>query len=101
MIARSSPTSGAEAAGAVTTEGIGTAEARGAGGWVGFSLAGFVGPEGMYCSGKYRVNLLPSPGLLTTRISPPRRPAISRLIDNPRPVPPNLRLVPVSASSNG
>ena len=45
--------------------------------------------------------MLPSPGVLRTRISPPSRRAISRLIDRPRPVPPYLRLVPVSACWNG
>ena len=37
---------------------------------------------------------------LSTTISPPSRPAISRLIARPRPVPPNLRDVPMSACWN-
>ena len=45
--------------------------------------------------------MLPSPTVLRTRISPPSSRAISRLIDRPRPVPPYLRLVPVSACWNG
>ena len=40
------------------------------------------------------------PGALSTRISPPSRRAISRLIDSPSPVPPNLRLVVPSACWN-
>ena len=47
------------------------------------------------------MNVLPSPTSLRTRISPPSRRAISRLIDRPRPVPPYLRPVPVSACWNG
>jgi hypothetical protein len=38
--------------------------------------------------GSSSVNVLPTPGSLLTWISPPRRRAISRLIDRPRPVPP-------------
>ena len=40
------------------------------------------------------------PGVLSTRISPPSRRAISRLIESPSPVPPNLRLVVPSACWN-
>ena len=47
------------------------------------------------------MKVLPSPGVLRTRISPPSRRAISRLIDSPRPVPPYMRPVPVSACWNG
>ena len=36
-------------------------------------------------------NVLPFPGSLSTSISPPSSPAISRLMDNPSPVPPNWR----------
>ena len=41
--------------------------------------------------------MLPRPGSLSTRISPPSMRAISRLIERPRPVPPYLRLVVPSA----
>ncbi len=41
--------------------------------------------------------MLPSPGLLVRRISPPSSFASSRLMARPRPVPPYLRLVPASA----
>ncbi len=34
------------------------------------------------------VKVLPSPGVLATVISPPSKPASSRLIESPRPVPP-------------
>ena len=44
--------------------------------------------------------MLPSPGSLSTWISPPSRRAISRQIDRPRPVPPYLRLVVPSACRN-
>jgi hypothetical protein len=37
------------------------------------------------------------PGVLRSWISPPSRFASSRLMANPRPVPPYLRLVPASA----
>ncbi len=43
------------------------------------------------------MKVLPSPGTLVKRISPPRRRAISRLMARPRPVPPYLRLVLPSA----
>ena len=46
------------------------------------------------------MNVLPRPGSLSTWISPPIRRAISRLIDRPRPVPPNLRLIVPSACWN-
>ncbi len=46
------------------------------------------------------MNVLPTPGLLSTMISPPSRRQISRLIDRPRPVPPYLRLVVPSACWN-
>ena len=46
------------------------------------------------------MNVLPSPGVLSTRISPPSSRAISRLIERPRPVPPYLRLVVPSACWN-
>ena len=55
---------------------------------------------GRYCAGRYSVNVLPSPSVLCTRISPPSRRAISRLIDRPSPVPPYLRLVEPSACWN-
>jgi len=54
-----------------------------------------------YESGKYNVNVLPAPGMLISRISPPKRRASSRLIAKPRPVPPYLRLVVPSAWVNG
>ena len=41
--------------------------------------------------------MLPSPGALTSRISPPSRRDSSRLIARPRPVPPYLREVEPSA----
>ena len=44
--------------------------------------------------------MLPMPGVLRSRISPPSRFASSRLIASPRPVPPYLRLVPASACWN-
>ena len=46
------------------------------------------------------MNVLPSPGVLSTRISPPSSRAISRLIERPSPVPPYLRLVVPSACWN-
>ena len=46
------------------------------------------------------MKVLPVPGVLSTRISPPSRRAISRLIERPSPVPPNLRLVVPSACWN-
>ncbi len=42
----------------------------------------------------------PRPGSLAAWISPPRRRAISRLMERPRPVPPYLRLVVPSACLN-
>ena len=54
----------------------------------------------MYVSGRYSVNVLPLPGTLLRRISPPSRCASSRLIASPRPVPPYLRAVPASACWN-
>ena len=53
-----------------------------------------------YRPGRKSVKVLPPPGVLSTRISPPRSRAISRLIERPRPVPPNLRLVVPSACWN-
>ena len=48
--------------------------------------------------GRNKVNVLPKPGALAvSRTSPPSKLAISRLIDKPRPVPPNRRLVVPSA----
>ena len=44
--------------------------------------------------------MLPLPGELTRRISPPSSRAISRLIARPSPVPPYLRLVLPSACWN-
>jgi hypothetical protein len=44
-------------------------------------------------SGRKRVKVLPMPGVLSIRISPPSSRVIWRLIDRPRPVPPYLRLV--------
>jgi hypothetical protein len=55
---------------------------------------------GVWASGRKSVKVLPSPGALATRISPPRSRAISRLIDSPSPVPPYLRLVVPSACWN-
>ena len=46
------------------------------------------------------MNVLPSPGALCTRISPPSRRASSRLMERPRPVPPYSRLVVPSACWN-
>ena len=46
------------------------------------------------------MNVEPMPCSLVTRISPPRSRAISRLIERPRPVPPNLRVVDASACWN-
>src|SRR6185312_11804395 len=51
------------------------------------------GAGGSILVGTKSVNVLPLPGVLSTRISPPSKRAISRLIDRPRPVPPYLRLV--------
>ena len=50
-----------------------------------------------YLAGMNSVNVLPRCGVLSTRISPPSRRAISRLIESPSPVPPNFRLVVPSA----
>ena len=50
--------------------------------------------------GRYSVNVLPSPGMLTSRISPPSSFDSSRLIARPRPVPPYLRDVEPSACWN-
>ena len=44
--------------------------------------------------------MLPLPGVLTRRISPPSSRESSRLIARPRPVPPYLRLVLPSACWN-
>ena len=46
------------------------------------------------------MNVLPCPGVLSSRISPPSSVASSRLMARPRPVPPYLRLVPASACWN-
>ncbi len=46
------------------------------------------------------MNVLPLPGELTRRISPPRSREISRLIASPSPVPPYFRLVLPSACWN-
>ena len=46
------------------------------------------------------MNVLPSPSVDSTRISPPSRRAISRLIERPSPVPPKRRLVVPSACWN-
>ena len=46
------------------------------------------------------MKVLPPPGVLSTRISPPSNRAISRLIERPSPVPPYLRLVVPSACWN-
>ena len=54
----------------------------------------------MYVCGRYSVNVLPTPGSLARRISPPSRRASSRLIERPSPVPPYLRLVVPSACWN-
>ena len=50
-----------------------------------------------YTSGRYSVNVLPCPGALDRRISPPSSLDSSRLMARPRPVPPYLRLVEPSA----
>src|SRR5712691_5013647 len=55
----------------------------------------------VYCNGRYSVNVLPRPGVLTSVISPPRSVASSRLMARPSPVPPYLRLVPASACWKG
>ena len=46
------------------------------------------------------MNVLPTPGVLRSWISPPSRFDSSRLIARPRPVPPNFRLVLASACWN-
>ena len=46
------------------------------------------------------MNVLPTPGVLRSWISPPSSEASSRLIARPRPVPPYLRLVLASACWN-
>ena len=46
------------------------------------------------------MNVLPTPGVLRSWISPPSRFASSRLMARPRPVPPYLRLVLASACWN-
>ena len=51
-------------------------------------------------SGSTSVKVLPSPGPLASRSSPPSSRVSSRLIDRPRPVPPYLRLVLPSACWN-
>jgi hypothetical protein len=56
--------------------------------------------DGMKLSGRYKVKVLPRPGVLCTVSSPPSRRVISRLIESPRPVPPYLRLVVPSACWN-
>ena len=43
------------------------------------------------------VNVLPSPGRLTTEMHPPSNSAICRLMANPSPVPPNRRVIDWSA----
>src|SRR6478752_6806436 len=53
-----------------------------------------------YAIGRYKVNVLPTPGALRNWISPPRRLDSSRLIASPNPVPPYLRLVLASACWN-
>ena len=75
---------------AVALGGAGRLPALGSAGAIGS------GSTGTYSSGRYSVNSLPSPGVLSTCSSPPSRRAISREIDRPRPVPPYLRLVPPS-----
>jgi hypothetical protein len=50
-----------------------------------------------YASGRYSVNVLPTPGELMSLISPPRSFESSRLMARPRPVPPYLREVEPSA----
>ena len=55
---------------------------------------------GIAASGRNNVNVLPSPSTLSSLISPPRRRASSRLIANPKPVPPYRRLVLPSACWN-
>ncbi len=64
------------------------------------TAAGFVcAPQACDC-GRYSVKVLPAPGELARRISPPRSCASSRLIARPSPVPPYLRAVPASACWN-
>ena len=46
------------------------------------------------------MKVLPCPGALRSRISPPRRRASSRLMVSPNPVPPKVRLVELSACWN-
>src|SRR5205823_7493966 len=55
---------------------------------------------GTYVCGRYSVNVLPAPGVLDRRISPPSNRANSRLIARPSPVPPYLRLVEPSPRWN-
>src|SRR5258708_36502291 len=50
-------------------------------------------------TGRYRVKMLPTPGSLSTVISPARRRVSSRQMDRPKPVPPYLRLVGSSPSA--
>ena len=57
------------------------------------AAAGFSSACGMSSSNQNRV---PCPGLLCTRSMPPMRLTYSMAMDVPRPVPPNLRLDPVS-----
>ena len=61
------------------------------------AICGATARAASYSRGRNSVNVLPSPGTLVTRISPPSRRAISRLIERPRPVPPYFRLVVPSA----
>ncbi|MNF99744.1 hypothetical protein D3C84_826570 [compost metagenome] len=50
-----------------------------------------------YCKGRNSVNLLPIFVSLSSSILPPNKSESPRLIDNPKPVPPYLRLVEPSA----
>ncbi len=59
--------------------------------------AGAGGTACARCTGNSRVKVLPSPGVLCSKMSPPRRCARLREIDRPRPVPPYLRCVLPSA----
>ena len=56
--------------------------------------------EYSYAAGSVNVNVLPTPGVLRTRISPPIPRARFRLIASPRPVP-SLELVKLLICTNG
>jgi len=58
------------------------------------------GVSSMYFDGMKSVKVLPFPGTLSTRISPPRSRAISRLIESPSPVPPYSEAIVASVCLN-